>query len=186
MDAKQTATDVELDTIRKVYLALNALDQEAQQRVVEYVCSLLGFQAPSTVSEKARNPDQRGKGLEEGNGPTVGETEKPGEPAPTGFSHLAELFEATSPKTEAEKALVGAYWLQVYGETEGVEGLSINKELKHLGQGVSNITRAIDVLKKRKPALMMQLRKSGKSKQARKTYRVTHAGVKLVREMMNG
>ena len=186
MGAEQTAADIELNTIKKVYLALGALDQEAQQRVVDYVCSLLGLQTPPTVSDQARSPNQRGKGLEESDSPTVGEADKSGDVAPTGFSHLAEIFEATNPNTDAEKALVGAYWLQVCGETEGVEGLSINKELKHLGQGLSNITRAIDVLRKRKPALMMQLRKRGTSKQARKIYGVTHAGVRLVQEMMNG
>jgi hypothetical protein len=37
-----------------------------------------------------------------------------------------------------------------------------------------------------KPALVLQLKKAGKSRQARKTYKVTVAGVKAVEAMLRG
>jgi DNA-binding PadR family transcriptional regulator len=51
---------------------------------------------------------------------------------------------------------------------------------------VSNITRARDGLKARQPQLVIQVQKSGKSKQARKRYKVTSAGKTEVRRMLSG
>ena len=45
---------------------------------------------------------------------------------------------------------------------------------------------ALNALKDERPALMLQTRKSGKTKQARKLYRVTHAGESRVLSMLNG
>jgi hypothetical protein len=58
--------------------------------------------------------------------------------------------------------------------------------LKNLGQGLANITNAIDGLRNQKPALVLQLKKSGKSQQARKTYKLTVAGIKAVEVMIDG
>jgi hypothetical protein len=62
----------------------------------------------------------------------------------------------------------------------------VNKELKNLGEGILNITSALDALKAQKPALALQLKKAGKSRQARKTYKVTVAGLKFVENMIRG
>ncbi len=51
-----------------------------------------------------------------------------------------------------------------------------------MGHGVGNITTALTNAQKHKPALVRQTSKSGKSRQARKTYKLTTAGVKYVRE----
>jgi hypothetical protein len=61
----------------------------------------------------------------------------------------------------------------------------VNKELKLLGEGVPNITMAVDALRSQKPALAVQLQKSGKTRQARKTYKLTVAGIKEVERMIN-
>ena len=66
------------------------------------------------------------------------------------------------------------------------DSFRLNKELQHLGHQLPNVTYALTELGKRKPALAMQVRKSGKSAQARKRYRLTDAGIKSVEEMMNG
>jgi DNA-binding PadR family transcriptional regulator len=66
-----------------------------------------------------------------------------------------------------------------------VEAQRVNTELKQLGHGVSNITRAFDALKSQKPALIMQTRKEGTSKQARKKYKVTTEGKKAVERMLS-
>jgi hypothetical protein len=81
---------------------------------------------------------------------------------------------------------VGGYWLQVCQNSESFDGFSVNKELKDVGQGLGNITNAIDGLRSQKPALALQLKKSGKSQQARKTYKVTVPGIKAVEAMING
>jgi hypothetical protein len=45
--------------------------------------------------------------------------------------------------------------------------------------------RPLTGLKATKPALMIQLKKSGKSQQARKEYKVTAAGVKYIEGILN-
>jgi len=60
-----------------------------------------------------------------------------------------------------------------------------NASLKDLGHGLSNVTVALDGLKDEKPALILQLKKSGTSKQARKTYKLTVEGAKRVRQMLD-
>ena len=61
-----------------------------------------------------------------------------------------------------------------------------NRELKHLGHNVANVTVALTYLMQQKPALVLQLRKSGSTKQARKTYKVTTAGISAIKDRLNG
>jgi hypothetical protein len=49
-----------------------------------------------------------------------------------------------------------------------------------------NITAALDDLKEVQPQLVLQLKKSGKSRQARKTYKISVAGVQRDKEMIGG
>ena len=102
------------------------------------------------------------------------------------YGSLAELHDSAQPKSNADKALVAGYWLQVCQGSESFDGFSANKDLKNLGHGIGNITIAINSLRRQKPALVLQLKKSGTSKQARKTYKVTVAGIMAVKAMING
>jgi len=89
-----------------------------------------------------------------------------------------------NPGTESESVLVAAYWHQVVQGVEHLDSQSLNAGLKNLGHGVGNVTRACSSLMRQKPALMMQVRKSGSTKQARKRYRLTAAGIQRIREML--
>ena len=102
------------------------------------------------------------------------------------FPDLAEAYHAFRPQTDAEKALVVGAWMQQAQHIDGLDSFRINSELKHLGYRIGNITRALEYLIVAKPALMLQLRKSGTSKQARKTYRVTDAGFKKLALLLAG
>jgi hypothetical protein len=99
---------------------------------------------------------------------------------------VGDFYARAGASTEPERALVVAYWLQEIKGDDHFEAQSVNKELKHLGHGVSNITRALDDLKGRKPQLVIQTQKSGKSKQARKLYKVTAAGKQQVVKWLTG
>jgi len=57
--------------------------------------------------------------------------------------------------------------------------------LKNLGHPIANITSAFNNLKARKPATVMQLKKAGTTKQARKTYKLTLAGKSAVEAMVH-
>lgn len=99
---------------------------------------------------------------------------------------LAEFFARISPRTEKEKALVVAYWMQFKeGVTEFVSQ-DANGRLKDLGYPIKNITDALSQLQSENPKRVVQLRKSGSSRQARKTYKVTDAGRRSVESMVTG
>jgi|SRR6185437_5695658 len=101
------------------------------------------------------------------------------------YSSFAELFDVANPNGERERALVAAYWTQVCMGAESFPSQALNDQLKDLGHRVSNITDALTRLKSDKPALILQLKKSGTSKQARKTYKLTQEGIRKVDAMIS-
>jgi hypothetical protein len=177
MAPDQEAPDAEFQAMQTVYAALNGLAEDARGRVIEYVSDRLGLALKSSSKPVDRTSE-----------PDVADTEQSNtlEPTSTEFSSFAELYDEARPKSQSDKALVGGYWIQICQGAESFDGYSVNKELKNLGQGVPNITSALDVLKAQKPALALQLKKSGKSRQARKTYKITVAGIKSVEAMIGG
>lgn len=100
------------------------------------------------------------------------------------YGGLAEFYDAAAPETDADRALVAAYWYQVRENAADVDAQKVNTDLKQLGHGVGNITRAFEALKAQKPALIMQTRKEGSTKQARKKYKVTGEGKKAVERLI--
>jgi hypothetical protein len=104
----------------------------------------------------------------------------------TEFGDLASLVDSTHPETDPMRALVAGYWLQVCQGGPSFDAQSANTELKHLGHPSSNITMALGALINQKPALVLQLRKSGNTKQARKSYKITESGIRKVRAMLSG
>jgi hypothetical protein len=107
--------------------------------------------------------------------------------APAGghaYGDFADFFDAANPSTENDRALVAAYWIQVIQGEGSFMAFGANEALRNMGHEVSNITRSFDRLQAQQPALVRQLQKSGKSKQARKTYKLTTAGIKAVEEML--
>lgn len=100
------------------------------------------------------------------------------------FNAFHDLYHQANPATEAEKALVAGYWVQVCQSNEGFESFAANSALKGMGYTVSNITRAIDSLMAQDPKYVMQIKKTGTSRQARKVYKLTSNGIRRVKEML--
>jgi hypothetical protein len=103
---------------------------------------------------------------------------------PREFQDFPALFNAASPATEPERALVAGYWFQVVKAKEELHGQLLNDELKNMGHGIGNVTDALSSLIERRPALVIQTRKSGTSRQARKKYRLTTEGIRAVEQML--
>jgi hypothetical protein len=178
MTAHPIGGDAEFAAMQALYNALEPLDDDARERVVKYIVARLEITA-TTITE--------GRVKSRGNGDNGEETTLQEEEAiAPKYGSFAELFDSVQPKSNPEKALAAGYWLQVCQGGDSFEGFSANKELKNLGQGLANITNAIDGLRNQKPALVLQLKKSGKSQQARKTYKLTVAGIKAVEVMIDG
>ena len=96
------------------------------------------------------------------------------------FGHFAELYDAYSPQNDAERALIGGYWQQVIlGKPTFMAG-QVNKELRDLGHAITAINKAMITNMKKKPALILQLKRSGTTQQARKTLKLSGEGVRSV------
>jgi hypothetical protein len=177
MDHAKTTPDEEISATSAVYKALAALDSEARTRVVSHVTAMLEMPAFVTKPKAAKDHQTLD---DESDGPDIKATSL------ATYATFAELFDAAQPQTMGRKALVAGYWLQVCQGAESFDGQSANKELNHLGHRIPNITNAIGSLNAEKPALAIQLKKSGSSQQARKTYKITAAGIAAVKAMLNG
>ncbi len=161
----------ELKAMAAVESALKGLGEEERQRVLRWVFERFNAQPP-----KFKSPI-------EPTGTAAQMEEKPSEESAD--DTLAEFYDRANPSTDADKALVVGYWFQYKQSRAEIESQAINKELKNLGQGVGNITRALESLKDLKPSLVVQTRKGGASKQARKKFKVTTEGKKVVEGMLN-
>jgi hypothetical protein len=165
-------TDDEIKAMGTIAGALEALDDGARLRALRWAMSRYGgLQA-------------LGKASQELSGQTEGNTDAGTNSQP--FASFADLFNASSPKTEKDKALVAAYWMQVCQNVGSFPSQALNTLLKDLGHGIGNITEALTQLKHDRPALVLQLKKSGSSRQARKTYKLTLEGAKRIQMMTQG
>jgi hypothetical protein len=99
---------------------------------------------------------------------------------------ISTLVERWKPETMAERALLGAYVLARGRPERTVTSQAINAELKRNGLPVPNITRAIESNLRARPALMVQKKKMGTTRQARKQYALTQEGVDVVESKLSG
>jgi hypothetical protein len=99
---------------------------------------------------------------------------------------ISALVERWKPETMAERALLGAYVLARGRPDRTVTSQAINAELKRNGLPVPNITRAIESNLRARPPLMVQKKKMGTTRQARKQYALTQEGVDLVESKLGG
>ena len=150
---------------------LSPLDQDTVRRVLKW--ALERFQARGAV------PSPGSSAPEAGSGPAIplavhGRT----------FLDFPELFDAANPQTSVEKVLAAGYWFQALQGQEDWDSQTINTALKHLGHQSTNITRDLDGLINRTPRYVIQVRKDGATRQARKRYKLTREGTKAVEQMI--
>lgn len=173
-------SDPEIEAMSGVAAALGDLEEDARARVLRWAAERYGVTI--TSGERVPAGGRRADGYG-GAGDTTDE-EIAGE-APA-FELFAELFAAASPKTNEDKALVAAYWVQVHEGHASWASRLLNAELKNLGHSIPNITDALTSNMRKKPQRVIQLKKSGSSRQATKTYKVTHEGLVYVQGMLRG
>jgi hypothetical protein len=161
----------ELEIMSQIAKLLEQLDAPARARVIGWTISALDVPV-------SRPAGSGGLGIR---GAQVGPASEE-----VAYSSFAELFHAAGPRSEKEKALVAAYWVQHSSGADRFVAQQLNTELKHIGYGVGNITDALNQLISDRPNFVIQLTKSGSSKQARKTYKITDAGLRRVSEMLTG
>lgn len=170
--------DPEIAAMQQVAASVADLDKETQQRIADWMMKRYGSAAASVAAGQrmsaAVTERRQGKTASVASGGT------------SEFSVFTELYDAATPETGSEKALVGGYWLQTCQGRESFASQEVNDLLKNQGHAVSNITVAFTKLRDAKPRLVHQLQKAGKTKQARKTMKLTEEGVRKVRAMTKG
>ncbi len=166
--------DPEIAAMSAVAGALRGLEEESQVRVLRWAADRYGLKNIKIGGGSAgAGADDDGDSRGGGSGDAT-------------YASIDELFESGVAKTNMQKALLAAYWFQVVQGGTGFQSYTLNTALKDLGIGIPNITDALSSAEGQKPALVMQTSKSGKSRQARKTYKLTSAGVKSVEAVLNG
>jgi hypothetical protein len=163
--------DPELQAMGAVHDALEALDAQARERVLRW--SADKFELKLFGSERA------GRSVAGTSSTGSGDGEMPE------FRDVGDLVHAAQPANGPQYALVMGYWLQRIEGKDGWGGGELNDGLKNLGHGLANVTVTLESLKSKKPTLVMQVGKAGRSRQARKTYKLTAAGVGAVQEMLS-
>lgn len=161
---------IEIEALKTIAEALSPLDEGGRSRVLKWAFDrFLGIRETNFNVEKEAEP---------------GKDRSPAENASaakqSAYGSIAEFYATVSPDTDADRVLCVSYWFQVICGENDVDAQRINKELKHLGHGISNVTMAFSSLISRKPQLVIQTKKSGNSQQARKRYLVTAEGKKVI------
>lgn len=162
----------ELEAMKTIAQSLSSLERGSWGRVLHWACDrFLDEQIKTRAQGEEPLPPRT---------PLPNSVPVPPNPEQKEYNSIAQFYSAVSPDNDAERVLCIAYWFQVIGGESDVDSQTVNKELKHLGHGVANVTSAFTSLITRKPQLVIQTRKSGTSQQARKRFLVTAEGKKFV------
>lgn len=164
--------------------ALSPLSKGGRKRVLDWLLDSFGSEtttrdsrsatpAPRAMSQRSASSTQRG--ADEG-----------GE-----HSSFEELFEAAKLKTDVQRALVAAYWLQFRGDAgdasaTGFSTAEANELLHTIGHRIKNVAMAFRNLRKKKqgqaaPVVQFVVKGSKKT-----SLRVTPAGKKRAETMLQG
>ncbi|UNK71730.1 hypothetical protein [Microbacterium sp. H1-D42] len=177
--------DLEIEAMGKVSKAIGGLEEEVRSRVIRWAAERYGVALGAAPRKQAAGG---GVGVGEGlNGGGLDDEEALDEPSVSEdhtWNHFAELYHASGASTHPEGMLVAAYWVQALQKHESFGSFELNQLLKDLGHGVTGTSKVMTSLIAKKPALILQLKKSGKTQQARKTYKLTDAGKKAVEQMI--
>jgi hypothetical protein len=174
-------SDPEIEAMSQVVAALDRLedDNDARVRVLRWAADRYGVTFASVA------PGRPSPGIYEGSAeessPRASVDARDAEPA---FEHFVDLFDQVDPKSDVDKALTAAYWLQIVSRQPSWQALRVNNLLKDMGHGVGNVTSALRTAQERKPALVRQVHKSGRSAQSWKTYKLTTSGVSYMRRKL--
>lgn len=177
--------DPEIEAMGKVQSALSQLDDEQRGRVIRWVADRFAIEVSAGRRGGSESKSMSTADMEQGSRvEEASDVEDPNQVTQRHFEHFAELYDSADPDTNADRMLVAAYWSQFVEGNASFYSVGLNKLLKDLGHGVTHVSTVMESLITQKPALILQLKKSGKSRQARKLYKVTDAGRKAVEQMI--
>ncbi len=155
--------DPEIESMEKISKALQLLEDEAARaRVLKWAVERFGLPAGANLPRNIKEAPQFLTAS------TV--------VADRGDYH--DFIDSVEAKTGLDRILTVSYWFQAIQGADSFDSYKINTELKNLGFPSANITRDMQALISRRQVL--QVRKEGTTKQARKRYRLTRKGLERV------
>jgi hypothetical protein len=169
----------EIGAMSAIDTAMTELDRDEARRVLTWAVDKF---APDGISIGGSQKKIDREESEDSSTREDGQTDT----SPNEYQRISDLMDAASPSSIVEWVLVGSYWYQVVQGHENFSGQTVNSDLKDLGHGSKNITDSYNSLIRRKPPLVRQVEKTGRSKQARKKYRLTNEGIRNVERMILG
>lgn len=101
------------------------------------------------------------------------------------YDSFVDFYNATAPKTGAQKAAVAGYWLESQEGLESWKVFEVNKLLKSIGVKVSSMSIVLTNAVKANPALVEELGRLGDGERARKTFRLSTVGNAYVEGLLN-
>jgi hypothetical protein len=176
MADQQTDALAEIKAMQGVAEALEVVDEGARLRVLDWANDRYGGRAVRNAKRHEALVDEDDSEFQVPQNGTRGAE----------YETSGELLAASRARSEPERVLVMGYWFQVINGQADLESQEISTELKHLGHKVSNTTRAFSTLMNQRPQLVIQMRKGGNTKQARKKYKLTAEGIAAVTRMLRG
>ncbi|WP_420128070.1 hypothetical protein [Longimicrobium sp.] len=186
------------ELLDEINAAISSYDPVLKERARDILLErAFGTASGPRPRRAAAAPASAGRDEAEAEGEESGEEaprRRPGRPkgsgtgrrGPRGGMAMPALLGQWTPETMAERALMGAYTLSRGKADKTVTSQAINAELKRAGIPVPNITRAIESNLRAKPPLMVQKKKMGTTRQARKQYAITPEGVEFVENKLQG
>jgi len=166
-----TNLDQELEIMSSLATVIDAIDDhEARDRVLRWVFDR--YNQTGAVLDSMRAEDDAN---------ITSSIASQGAP----YSNFADLYDAVNPSSLTDRAIVAGYWLQVVNSDNTWNSFAVNKLLKDLGYGIDGISKVFARAQKQSPVLVRQTSKSGRAAQAKKTYRLTQAGINVVKGMLS-
>lgn len=169
-DRNSGEPDRELAAMGAVAAALQPLEEPERHRVLDWATKRFDFSPGSTRRVDRREIHDSGGG----------------DPQPGEFATFADMFEAARPSVAHDRALIAAYWLHSVDGKSQWASADANRLLKDVGERIPAINKAFAVLQERRPALVVQVKKTGNPVQGRKTLKLTAPGIRAAENMIAG
>lgn len=186
--------DPELIAMGQTFEALKNLDKGQVGRVIRWVKDRFGvldavteFTAPAVAQDTpaaVSTPQPATAEIPETPQAATVEPDGPEKKGLMDYDTVMDLFANAEVKKVSQKILLMAAFLQERQNFKEISSYDINFRLKRLNQGVQNISSSINGLLNRKPEVMVELERSGSSKQARRKFRVTIEGLRVAAEFL--
>ena len=170
----------ELEAIQTIANIMSELSAGERRRVAAWLSAYAEEDAPaSATSDRADSSGYAWSGIGS-DGAGAGADAEPTSP----MDSFEALYETVAPKTNGQKAVVAAYWLEKHDGLESWTTHNVNKQLQALGARVSSLSIVLSNEVKSKDPKVHMLEKQGGSMQARKSFALTQAGVDFVEGRM--